>query len=78
MRIDAKDAERIARELIAEIVNEWQSVKGTEIVLDGDTYLFQFSLEPTEIYRYAHRVERPASNSLLLSIPHCVSAISLA
>jgi hypothetical protein len=63
MTIDDKDAERIARELIAEIASEWIDTPGARLLQQDGSYIFEFILAPTEIVRYTRIVERPAAIS---------------
>lgn len=64
MTIDGKHAERIASDLIRAIASEWVDTPDTRCLKESDSYIFEFTLLPTEIVRYARKVERPLSPSI--------------
>jgi hypothetical protein len=64
MKIDRKDAERIAKDLIREIASEWADTLVSRCVEENGSYVFEFTLEPGEIIRYARTVERPIARSV--------------
>lgn len=67
MPLDYKDAERIARDLIAEIASEWVDTPSAHCVQENDSYVFILNLQPSRVVRHARLVERPASDSTLHS-----------
>jgi hypothetical protein len=69
MTIDGKEAERIARDLIHEIASEWKDTPSTRCVEESDSFVFEFTVQPSQIIRYAHGVERPHSPSVFCFNP---------
>lgn len=61
---DEKDAEGIAGDLIAEIASEWKDRSEAYHVEKDGKHFFVFTLQPSRVIRYAHVVERPASDSI--------------
>jgi hypothetical protein len=59
MTIDHKDAERIARELIAEIASGWKKTSNCRCKKEKGSYNFIFTLPPAIVIRNARAVERP-------------------
>ncbi len=64
MDIDDKDAEQIAKDLISELAPDWEETPIVRIIKENDSYIFEFTLQPRAIYRYAHLVKRPTSPSI--------------
>lgn len=64
MSLDREDAERIARELIAEIGSKWEDTSRIVCVKDQhDAYIFVFALPPAPLMRNGVLIERPAAFS---------------
>jgi len=64
MIIDGKGAERIAKDLIREIASEWVNTPITRCVEENGSYIFECTLEPGLVIRYARKVERPIAPSV--------------
>jgi hypothetical protein len=64
MDIDDKDAEQIARSLLCEIAFGWEDTPAIRCLKENDAYIFEYTLQPSAIYRYAHLVKRPTSPSV--------------
>lgn len=47
MYLDHKEAERIARELLAKIASEWKDTERNRSVLENGSYIFVLTLEPS-------------------------------
>jgi hypothetical protein len=64
MTIDGKEAERIAKDLIREIASEWKDTPSARCTEEDGFYVFEFTVQPSQIIRYARGVERPHSPSV--------------
>jgi hypothetical protein len=64
MTIDGKDAERIAKDLIREIASEWVNTPTARCIEENGTHIFEFTLQPGTVIRYARQVERPIATSI--------------
>lgn len=51
MPLDYKDAERIARELIAKIASDWTDTPNNKLVLENDSYVFILTLQTSNDLR---------------------------
>lgn len=65
MKIDEKDAERLARDLIGEIAAEWENKPDAYHVEKDGEHIFVFTLQPAKITRDGRTIERPASTSVI-------------
>lgn len=64
MNIDDKDAERLAKELIGEIAPDWAETPTVRVIKENGSYIFEYTLQPSKVVRYARVVERPKSPSV--------------
>lgn len=64
MILDGKDAERIAKDVIQEIASEWIDTPISRCIKENDSYIFEYTVAPTSIIRYARDVERPPALSV--------------
>jgi hypothetical protein len=63
MNFVLKDAESIARELLAEIASEWIDTPTTRCVEEDGSYIFVFTLPPAKVISDGRVVKRPAAIS---------------
>lgn len=59
MPTDPKDAESIAREIIAEIASTWTNTRHCRCKKEKGSYIFVYTLPPAIVVRNARAVERP-------------------
>jgi hypothetical protein len=65
MPIDETEATVIAAALIEEIAADWQDRPDARCIREGGTYVFEFTIKPSQIVRYARVVSRPEAITIV-------------